>query len=456
MEYLVVLESGSKKRYAIKQKVIVVGRGEGCSLKLSDPSVAEQHCKLERTSDGFRLTDLGSDTGTRLNNKKVASALIREKEIIQIGNVQMGIQVDDAPVEARDPQPETEQPVSNASVGQKSAGSGQGGLEIKPEFKNAAKQGKNRLVRRKLRRGSKIPGWAQAVIACWVIVAVVGVAIFVLNQAKPSPYQEQFLAAKNLESEGKAEAAIAIFEKIPLSDPDFGQRAVEEVKKLSEEIRQREVQTKHKSSVSYFENNIKLFIHKYIDAPEGDKAKAKTILKKYAVHRKSYVRVLMLDRLNYYIDNYKGNRDYAEVEKLVEKYAEEYDPLAPVYYEDAEIEAEMWMNLHNYGEAQKALLGWKEDQRGEIVESDLRRLEETLGNIEKLLINEWNMREDYVAEMEAKGNFKEANSIYHRMMSRCEGYDTPLANEFMAVWKKKFDENERRIQEQQAKLKDVF
>ncbi|MFH2002539.1 MAG: FHA domain-containing protein [Planctomycetota bacterium] len=463
MHYLIIAEAGKKKKYAIKQSLITVGRGPDNPVRLIDSSVSEKHCQIERVHEGFRISDLKSELGVLVNGKKVASAMIRENDVIQIGNVKMAImeqKTDKAKSRVSDgssrPIGSTSE-ASNAKSGEMHDRKKEGDtLNIKEEFRAASEQTKNRLVRRKLRQGSSIPGWAQAVMAVWVVIAIVGVVLVVVKQAKPSPYQDQFLKAKNLERDSNAEAAIAAFEKIPLDDPQYGEQAAQESMRLKEEIRLREIQTEGKNAISWFENNIMLFINKYIDAPEGDEAMAKIIARDYARHRKAYVRVLILHRLSYYLEHFKGQRDYDEVTRLVEKYAEEYDPRAQVYYEDAEIESNMWLNLHSYGNAQQVLLDWKKNQTKKIADSDLNRLEKTLEGIETILISEWAMRDEYVKQMEAKGNYKEANQIYHRFLKRCEGYDTPTSKQFVEHWQKKFDENEILIHEQAEKIKEVF
>ncbi|KAB2969096.1 MAG: SpoIIE family protein phosphatase [Thermoanaerobaculia bacterium] len=48
---------------------LVVGRGAECGLRLPDPRVSRQHCRLELRADGLWVEDLGSRRGTRLNGR---------------------------------------------------------------------------------------------------------------------------------------------------------------------------------------------------------------------------------------------------------------------------------------------------------------------------------------------------------------------------------------------------
>jgi len=57
---------------------VLIGRSEGCSLRLTDPLVSRRHCLIEVDEDGARLRDLGSLNGTFLNGRPAGGK--REKE----------------------------------------------------------------------------------------------------------------------------------------------------------------------------------------------------------------------------------------------------------------------------------------------------------------------------------------------------------------------------------------
>ncbi len=63
----------------------VLGRAPGCDLVVDDTAASRRHCAIERTSSGYRLVDLKSSNGTRLNGARVESADLKDGDTIQIG-----------------------------------------------------------------------------------------------------------------------------------------------------------------------------------------------------------------------------------------------------------------------------------------------------------------------------------------------------------------------------------
>ncbi|MHB8872154.1 MAG: FHA domain-containing protein [Myxococcaceae bacterium] len=64
---------------------MVIGRTQGCELKLSDQSVSRRHLELVQGKDGVLLRDLGSGNGTKVNGEKVAEKLLQHDDEIAIG-----------------------------------------------------------------------------------------------------------------------------------------------------------------------------------------------------------------------------------------------------------------------------------------------------------------------------------------------------------------------------------
>ncbi len=76
-------DAGSKK--SIRGGRMIVGRGDGCDLMLSDSSVSRRHLELVAGMTGVVLRDLGSGNGTKVNGNKVAEAQLAHRDRIALG-----------------------------------------------------------------------------------------------------------------------------------------------------------------------------------------------------------------------------------------------------------------------------------------------------------------------------------------------------------------------------------
>lgn len=63
----------------------VLGRSHRADIQLLDHAVSRQHCRLERESEGYVLTDLESLNGTYVNGERVSRVLLKDGDRIQVG-----------------------------------------------------------------------------------------------------------------------------------------------------------------------------------------------------------------------------------------------------------------------------------------------------------------------------------------------------------------------------------
>ena len=62
-----------------------VGRGPSCELKLDDPGVSARHLKVSLVQDRFEIEDLDSTNGTKVQGKRVQSALLEPGSPFVVG-----------------------------------------------------------------------------------------------------------------------------------------------------------------------------------------------------------------------------------------------------------------------------------------------------------------------------------------------------------------------------------
>jgi predicted component of type VI protein secretion system len=66
---------------------IVIGRAADCDITIHDILLSRHHCRIERTDDGWVITDLGSKNGTRVGNERVERRTLKEGDVLTIGNM---------------------------------------------------------------------------------------------------------------------------------------------------------------------------------------------------------------------------------------------------------------------------------------------------------------------------------------------------------------------------------
>ena len=68
---------------------IMVGRSPTATVRISDPYVSRQHCRLRYAQGTWFIQDLNSTSGTFVNGRRVNATVLRPGDLIQIGQTQM-------------------------------------------------------------------------------------------------------------------------------------------------------------------------------------------------------------------------------------------------------------------------------------------------------------------------------------------------------------------------------
>jgi pSer/pThr/pTyr-binding forkhead associated (FHA) protein len=80
------------KTFAVVGSPVRLGYGEMNEIQLTDEAVSTQHCVLEETEKGYRIRDLGSTNGTRLNGVPVVEAFLPPGAEIWLGDSRLRFQ----------------------------------------------------------------------------------------------------------------------------------------------------------------------------------------------------------------------------------------------------------------------------------------------------------------------------------------------------------------------------
>ncbi len=82
---LIVTEGNRERIHEILESITVIGRGSAAHLHVRDPEASALHCEIRLTPNGFKVVDLESRTGTRLNGRFVNQEMLRHGDEITIG-----------------------------------------------------------------------------------------------------------------------------------------------------------------------------------------------------------------------------------------------------------------------------------------------------------------------------------------------------------------------------------
>lgn len=74
------------KQLAVPSKEVLIGRDEGCYIRMGSPEISRKHCSLRSTSEGILVQDLGSSNGTLVNDKRIAGpTVLKGGDILRVG-----------------------------------------------------------------------------------------------------------------------------------------------------------------------------------------------------------------------------------------------------------------------------------------------------------------------------------------------------------------------------------
>lgn len=65
---------------------LVIGRAEGVDLRVPSSSVSRQHARIRRNGPELSITDLDSQNGVLINGTRVHSAVLCDRDQLQLGD----------------------------------------------------------------------------------------------------------------------------------------------------------------------------------------------------------------------------------------------------------------------------------------------------------------------------------------------------------------------------------
>jgi pSer/pThr/pTyr-binding forkhead associated (FHA) protein len=103
MALTVVVRSGDHPtplKISLDAPRIVIGRGEGCEIRLPDPSVSHRHATIRQRGSDYVVVDEGSTNGTFVGPVRLspqAPRVVRSGELVRIGRIWLELLLDTVP-----------------------------------------------------------------------------------------------------------------------------------------------------------------------------------------------------------------------------------------------------------------------------------------------------------------------------------------------------------------------
>jgi pSer/pThr/pTyr-binding forkhead associated (FHA) protein len=104
MALTVVVRSGDHPiplKISLDAPRIVIGRGEGCEIRLPDPSVSHRHASIRQRGSDYVVVDEGSTNGTFVGPVRLspqAPRMIRSGELLRVGRIWLELTIEPVPI----------------------------------------------------------------------------------------------------------------------------------------------------------------------------------------------------------------------------------------------------------------------------------------------------------------------------------------------------------------------
>jgi hypothetical protein len=77
--------AGDGRRTVIESDPFVIGRSRDCDLVIDDANISRRHAELRSDGESWRVADLGSTNGIKVNRRRVDQAVLRPGDRITLG-----------------------------------------------------------------------------------------------------------------------------------------------------------------------------------------------------------------------------------------------------------------------------------------------------------------------------------------------------------------------------------
>lgn len=393
MARLIVREGNQERQHVIKEQITTIGRSEDNTITISDELCSRHHCQIVKSDRGYKLVDLESKNGTRVNGTTVNQHILKAGDIIEIGSCRLIF--DDSPAHMFSASPLQGSGASSARV------MSPGVKPASPDVVESKRTQRTRVWSMKKRL------WDMPVA---VVVAVVITIVIVARLLTPSAELHSIEKANQLFAEGEKLMLVAreafdrndvarceqhyleAIEKFKAITPDVTrtyQRAQEQIALINDIIRNLRREAEEKVLEEEYRS-----LMKYIaDHPEDvDEA---------------------LRRCERFLNVYPTGPKAERVKKLKDRIERDMAKRIQLAYEETLETVEYCLKFLKFGDAVSALEKFKTDYpRSELVQrvaAEVRKVyEQAESNYRKL--------DEEAKRLIAEKKYKEAERIYREII----------------------------------------
>jgi len=91
---ILTTEAQGKVAYEFAERSITIGRAPDNMIVIDDPSVSNRHAQLELSGETYRLKDLDSTNGTKVNGVPITETALRFEDRIRFGAIEARFEPD--------------------------------------------------------------------------------------------------------------------------------------------------------------------------------------------------------------------------------------------------------------------------------------------------------------------------------------------------------------------------
>lgn len=79
--------------FIVGDRAVILGRSADCDIVINQESVSRRHARFSRSGDGWKVTDLGSKNGVRVNTFKIDEQRLRDGDRIDLGTIRIHVEI---------------------------------------------------------------------------------------------------------------------------------------------------------------------------------------------------------------------------------------------------------------------------------------------------------------------------------------------------------------------------